>query len=99
MLCRKSWGRRPEMNRTLLVALFTTLIATACTSRTGSGSAVFASGLGGGSEAAKNTWVTYDDPGEHAFTIEVPQGWSVQGGMYRFGYFDVRGTVDMRSPD
>jgi hypothetical protein len=31
--------------------------------------------------------------------MEVPQGWQVQGGMYRFGYFDVRATVDLRSPD
>ena len=41
----------------------------------------------------------YYDPSEHSFSLEVPRGWSVEGGMYRFGYFDVRATVDLRSPD
>ena len=89
--------RNPSIAR-LLVALFTALITTACTSRPADPEAAYASAVGG-TAPAKTAWVTYDDPGEHAFTIEVPQGWSVQGGMYRFGYFDVRGTVDMRSPD
>jgi len=83
------------MNRTLLVALFTALVATACNSK----SADPANTAAAGAPASKTTWVRYDDPSEHAFSIEVPQGWKVQGGAYRFGYFDVRITVDMRSPD
>ncbi|MDE2180439.1 MAG: hypothetical protein KGJ40_06290 [candidate division NC10 bacterium] len=29
-------------------------------------------------------WTVFTDPNEHAFTIDVPEGWSVQGGMRRF---------------
>jgi hypothetical protein len=47
----------------------------------------------------KLTWIRFDDPAEHAFSLEVPQGWEVKGGLYRFGYFDVRWMVDVRSPD
>jgi len=85
------------MNRILLVTLFTALVATACNSRAADPET--ASTAASGTTSAKIAWVPYDDPGEHAFSIEVPQGWNVQGGMYRFGYFDVRGTVDLRSPD
>jgi hypothetical protein len=31
--------------------------------------------------------------------MEVPVGWQVLGGMYRFGYFDVRWMMDARSLD
>ena len=33
-------------------------------------------------------WVKYEDPLEHAFTLDVPQGWSVKGGTFRPGYSD-----------
>ena len=36
---------------------------------------------------------------EGAFSIDVPVGWQVKGGMYRFGYFDVRWMMDIRSLD
>ena len=49
--------------------------------------------------ATPAAWVRYYDPSEHSFSLEIPRGWSVEGGMYRFGYFDVRATVDLRSPD
>lgn len=42
-------------------------------------------------------WVRYTDSAEGAFSIEVPVGWQVQGGMYRFGYFDVRWMMDVRA--
>lgn len=45
------------------------------------------------------TWVRFVDPGEHAFSMEVPQGWRVAGGLYRFGPLDPRVMVDMVSPD
>jgi len=44
-------------------------------------------------------WVRYTDSAESAFSIEVPLGWQVVGGMYRFGYFDVRWMMDIRSLD
>ena len=81
------------MNRTLLVALFTTLVTINCSSRPMDPAAAPAG------KAAPLSWVRYDDPSERSFSIEVPRGWTVEGGMYRFGYFDVRATVDLRSPD
>ena len=50
-------------------------------------------------DAAKVNWVQYTDSAEAAFSIDVPVGWQVQGGMYRFGYFDVRWMMDARSLD
>ena len=47
----------------------------------------------------KETWVQFQDPYEHAFRIEVPQGWIVKGGLYRLGFSDVRPMVDLQSPD
>ena len=47
-------------------------------------------------ESGWNRWV---DPVEHAFAMEVPQGWSARGGAYRLGYGDVRVMVDLWSPD
>jgi len=45
------------------------------------------------------TWVRYTDNAEGAFSMDVPVGWQVEGGMYRFGYFDVRWMMDVRSLD
>lgn len=44
-------------------------------------------------------WVTFHDPLEKAFTIDVPQGWTANGGMFRLGYSDYRPMLDLRSPD
>ncbi|HTU36055.1 MAG TPA: hypothetical protein VMF66_19810 [Candidatus Acidoferrum sp.] len=44
-------------------------------------------------------WTQYEDPLEHAFTLDVPRGWTVKGGMFRLGYSDARPMVDMHSPD
>jgi hypothetical protein len=44
-------------------------------------------------------WTEYQDPLEQAFTLQVPQGWTVKGGMFRMGYSDHREMVDMKSPD
>jgi len=49
--------------------------------------------------AAGLNWVSYTDTAEGAFSMEVPVGWQVLGGMYRFGYFDVRWMMDVRSLD
>ena len=44
-------------------------------------------------------WTQFTDPNEHAFSVDVPSGWTVRGGLFRFGYSDERVMVDMRSPD
>jgi hypothetical protein len=45
-------------------------------------------------------WTKYQDPTEHAFTVDVPAaGWTVRGGLYRLGYSDGRAMVDLTSPD
>ena len=49
--------------------------------------------------AAAINWVHYTDSAEGAFSMDVPYGWQVQGGMYRFGYLDVRWMMDVRSLD
>ncbi|MGA9782819.1 MAG: hypothetical protein WBQ52_11715 [Terracidiphilus sp.] len=45
------------------------------------------------------TWVSYQDPLEQAFTVEVPRGWTTRGGLIRMGYSDERPMVDLTSPD
>src|SRR5580704_18841953 len=40
----------------------------------------------------------FEDPVEHAFTINVPQGWTAKGGTFRIGYFDARPMVEMAGP-
>lgn len=44
-------------------------------------------------------WIRYTDSAEGAFSMDVPVGWQVLGGMYRFGYFDVRWMMEARSLD
>lgn len=52
-----------------------------------------------GAAAADPTWVQFQDPAEHAFIVQVPQGWHVTGGAFRFGPLDPRAMVEMVSPD
>jgi hypothetical protein len=49
--------------------------------------------------APGTSWTTFQDPAEQAFTIDVPRGWKITGGLYRFGPLDPRIMVDMVSPD
>ena len=51
------------------------------------------------SAADQIEWLRYNDSAEGAFTMDVPLGWQIQGGMYRFGYFDVRWMMGVRSLD
>jgi hypothetical protein len=55
----------------------------------------------GGAQNAKATLASsqFEDPHEHAFSVAVPQGWTVRGGLFRLGYSDERGMVDVLSPD
>src|SRR5580704_13211664 len=49
--------------------------------------------------AGSVAWVTVRDAREQAFSISVPQGWKVVGGMFRYRIAYPRPTVDMTSPD
>ena len=49
--------------------------------------------------APAESWTVFQDPFEKAFTVEVPQGWTVRGGLFRLGYSDERPMVDLTSPD
>jgi hypothetical protein len=55
---------------------------------------VSAQGMG-----AAQSWTTFQDPFEKAFTVDVPQGWTAKGGLFRMGYSDERPMVDLTSPD
>jgi hypothetical protein len=44
-------------------------------------------------------WVTVRDAREQAFSIQVPQGWTTYGGLFRYSNIDARLVVDMTSPD
>ena len=48
---------------------------------------------------ADQQWMTYTDPGAHAFTIEAPKGWQVAGGTQKISDKESREGVVMRSPD
>ena len=48
---------------------------------------------------AAQSWTTFQDPLEKAFTVEVPQGWTARGGLFRMGYSDERAMIDLISPD
>jgi hypothetical protein len=56
-------------------------------------------GAWAGAAAADPGWVQFQDPAEHAFTLQVPQHWNVTGGAFRFGPLDPRAMVEMVSPD
>jgi len=51
------------------------------------------------SAAAQTSWVSFQDPIEHAFALDVPKGWTAKGGLFRMGYSDARPMVDIQSPD
>ncbi len=53
----------------------------------------------GPSAAGVPAWTTFQDPYEQAFTVEVPQGWKVGGGLDRVGFADTRVEIDVNSPD
>ena len=43
-------------------------------------------------------FVTWRDPREGAFTVDTPQGWSVEGGVFRPDLFGTRSGVTMTAP-
>lgn len=52
---------------------------------------------GGGASSVQ--WVKWTDPRENAFTMDVPRGWSVSGGLIRLNPVDPRGVWQIVSPD
>lgn len=46
-----------------------------------------------------NGWTTFRDPDQNSFTVEVPTGWKVEGGMVRPVAIDARPWVKATSPD
>lgn len=48
---------------------------------------------------AFNGWTTFRDPDQNSFTVEVPAGWKVEGGMVRPVPIDARPWVKATSPD
>jgi hypothetical protein len=65
----------------------------------GSGSPTGAGGSAKSVSAFAGRWTNFTDPAEGAFSMDVPQGWKIVGGVYRFGPLDPRAMVDMVSPD
>ena len=56
----------------------------------------------GTAETARTTepeYVRWQDPQEHAFTVEVPKGWQIRGGLTRMAAVDVRVAAELVSPD
>lgn len=41
----------------------------------------------------------FNDPNENAFSVEVPSGWDIKGGLYRAGEIDTRPWVVAVAPD
>jgi hypothetical protein len=44
-------------------------------------------------------YARFADPREHAFTIEVPKGWLVEGGLFRGQGLETRSVINVTSPD
>lgn len=44
-------------------------------------------------------YVQWRDPREGAFSVQVPSGWAVDGGLFRVASVDVRSALDVTSPD
>lgn len=47
---------------------------------------------------ARSPWVRFTDPTEHAFSIDVPQGWTVRGGMVRRSIMQAHPIISVISP-
>ena len=81
-----------------LLLSVTTICAFVCGCKSGSISIPAVEATVATQPAAVN-WIHYTDTAENAFSMDVPAGWQIQGGMYRFGYFDVRWMMDARTLD
>ncbi|SRR5579872_205478 len=86
------------MFRAACLASVVALLFVGCAERVGSASASQHVVANSNLETAPH-WVRYKDVAEGAFTMDVPAGWQVQGGMWRFGYFDARWMMTVRTLD
>jgi hypothetical protein len=51
-----------------------------------------------GGQSSMN-WVRWQDPREKAFSFEIPSGWNMTGGLFRFASVDTRPAWQLTSPD
>ena len=96
-------------NRIALVFASALLLSAGCQAGTHQSTTIGGTTIGAGPETAtakspatspeSPNWVHFTDSAEGAFSMDVPYGWQVLGGMYRFGYFDVRWMMNARSLD
>jgi len=56
-------------------------------------------GVAAEGQAPAVQYVRWQDPRENAFSLEVPQGWQMSGGLFRFASVDIRGAWEAVSPD
>ena len=85
--------------KALLGSLLLLLLLLAACTRSNSSASTGPVGSAAAAAPAHAEWVSYQDPAEQAFTMSVPQGWGVKGGLYRLGYSDYRAMVEITSPD
>lgn len=52
-----------------------------------------------GSASTEIKWTKFTDPNEHAFTVDVPEGWETVGGAVRRNAIDVTAFLRIVSPD
>ncbi len=80
--------------KSFLAAIIALLVVTGCNMQGPNHGQLNAAAVPSG-----GSWQKYQDPLEQAFTLDVPSGWTVKGGMFRMGYSDHRVMVDLTSPD
>jgi hypothetical protein len=89
----KSSSKMHLMKLLVMAALVAMYCLTLVAQNTGSAPAKQAAGSG------VPKMVVWQDPTEHAFTLQVPQGWRIGGGTHRNSPMDARGYVYAVSPD
>jgi len=52
-----------------------------------------------GAQQPSLNYVRWQDPRENAFSVEVPTGWKMSGGLFRFASVDTRLAWELLSPD
>ena len=88
-----------RMLRFALLTAAVSLVGAGCHASASGASSAFTAATSPAAASGKIQWVRYTDSAEGAFSIDVPVGWQVLGGMYRFGFFDVRWMMEARSLD
>jgi len=85
-----------QSKRIALLSLAVLLVNAGCDAANNA-STTIGSSTGSSRQTDSLNWVRYNDSAEGAFSMDIPVGWQINGGMYRFGYFDVRWMMDVRS--